>query len=107
MDELDFLDLLILDNIQRYGALRDVELSRHLQCSRSLLLDRLELLCQADYVSAPRHSTESRYQLTQAGQERWVPLKYFHAVPAELSALQEEEFDWTPLYLPQPGWLDE
>ena len=19
----------------------------------------------------------------------------------------EQEFDWTPLYLPQPGWLDE
>lgn len=103
MDELDFLDCLILDGIQQYGALRDVELSRHLQCPRSLLLDRLELLCQAKYVLV----SHSRYQLTQAGQERRIPLKYFHAMPPELSALQEEEFDWTPLYLPQPGWLDE
>ena len=79
MDKLNFLDYLILDDIRQCGVLRDVELSRQLGCPRGLLLDRLELLCQAGYVQ-----------------------------PTAASASQtEEEFDWTPLYLPQPGWLDE
>ncbi len=103
MDKLDFLDCLILDDIRQYGTLRDVELSRQLGCSRGLLLDRLELLCQAEYVQPAR----AGYQLTWDGQESCIPLNYFH-IPAEPSAPQtEEDFDWTPLYLPRPGWLDE
>lgn len=102
MDKLNFLDYLILNDIQQYGILRDVELSRQLECPRSLLLDRLELLYQAGYVQP----AGAKYRLTREGQEQYVPLNYFHA--AAVSALKtEEEFDWTPLYLPQPGWLDE
>ena len=65
-------------------------------------LDRLELLCQAGYVQP----AGSEYRLTREGQEQCVPLNYFHA-PAASAPQMEEEFDWTPLYLPQPGWLDE
>lgn len=102
MDKLNFLDYLILDDIRQYGVLRDVELSRQLGCPRGLLLDRLELLCQAGYVQP----AGSEYRLTREGQEQCVPLNYFHA-PAASAPQTEEEFDWTPLYLPQPGWLDE
>lgn len=102
MDKLNFLDYLILDDIRQYGILRDVELSRQLGCPRGLLLDRLELLCQAGYVQP----TGAEYRLTREGQEQYVPLNYFHAAAAS-PPKTEEEFDWTPLYLPQPGWLDE
>ena len=102
MDKLNFLDYLILDDIRQCGVLRDVELSRQLGCPRGLLLDRLELLSQAAYVPP----TGSHYGLTREGQGQCVPLNYFHA-PAASASQTEEEFDWTPLYLPQPGWLDE
>ena len=102
MDELDFFDCLILDGIQRYGALRDVELSRRLQCPRTLLLDRLELLCQEGYVwYSPQ---EQRYVLTEEGQKEGVPLHYLYTAPEERP--KQEDFDWTALYLPQRGWQE-
>ena len=110
MAELEFFDCLILDHIRRHGGLQDRELAQRMQCPRNLLLDRLEWLYQRGYLSVapgPEEGGRPRYALTEAGRESCIPLTYFHKTPEALLLSQEEAFDWTGLYLPQPGWLDQ
>lgn len=101
---LDFLDHLILYEISRYAALPDRELARRLQCPRAVLLERLERLWQRGYVA---FGPENRLSLTQKGLKSRIPLKRAVSGDSEdVRAPGGESFDWTGLYIPEPGWLD-
>lgn len=99
---LSYIDNLILDDIRHSGTLRDMELARHLRCPRIFLMDRLERLMLDGYIQA---GPERRYALTEKGTEAWIPLDP-SPEPAEADAGQEE-FDWSGLYIPRAGWMDD
>lgn len=99
---LDFLDHLILYEISRHAALPDRELARRLQCPRAALLERLEQLWQRGYVV---FGPENRLSLTEKGLKSCIPLKRFVSGDSEdVCAPDGESFDWTGLYIPEPGW---
>lgn len=101
---LNFLDYLILYEISRLSRLPDLELARRLQCPRTVLLERLERLWRKEYVSI---DSESRLSLTEKGQTSCIPLKRFFSGDSQnVCAAGGESFDWTALYVPEPGWLD-
>lgn len=99
--ELGILDYIILDHIERYSVFDDYAMARRLHCSRLFLLERLERLLSEGYVTQEADA----FALTQDGASAWVPLDLYHeAVRAPEGT--REEFSWTGLYIPRPGWSD-
>lgn len=101
---LNFFDELILYEIKQYGTLRDWELAQRLQCPRTVLLQRLEQLLRREFLTFNREGNQ--LFLTGKGLAACPALEHFYSASGDISAFEPEGFDWTALYIPEPGWPD-
>lgn len=100
---LDFIDITILDIIKSIGVLHDVDLSQRLHCPRSLLVNRLESLLSQEYVA----ETSKGYVLTDAGKNKWLPIRNLQTPQTQFVPYEEKAFDWEFPYVPLKGWNDD
>ena len=102
MNDLDYIDHLILHTIYTFGILNDLELSRQLHCPRMLLLSHLDRLINDKYVD---NQNSNQYSLLEKGIREMIPLTHSTRTN-EKDIFSDVAFDWDYLYIPEEGWDD-
>ena len=100
IQELDYIDNIILNNISETGMFDDIKTSGYLHCPRTLLLSKLEGLINTGYVVRDGENLK----LSESGIAEMIPLSKNHfSVPTE-NFKMDSSFDWHKPYIPPAGW---
>ena len=99
---MKILHFLILDLFYQRGNIDDFALAEYLHSPRSFLLDTLAELLEEGYII---HNPNG-YILTEKGNSARIPLTFYQDALQTVN-WESNKFDWTQLYIPEAGWLDE
>ena|GEM_PF-1743098 len=100
IQELDYIDNIILNEISDAGMFDDIKISGYLHCPRTLLLSKLEGLINTGYVVRDGENLK----LSESGIAEMIPLSKNHfSVPTE-NFKTDSFFDWHKPYIPPAGW---
>ena len=98
---ISYIDLFILDAIQKYGEFLDRDIAQKLHCPRTYLLSRLTNLIAEGLVI----ENFEKYSLSEKGLSQWIPLDDFgESQTSFFCNANSESFDWTSLYIPAKDW---
>lgn len=100
IQELDYIDNIILNRINDTGMFDDVKLSEALRCPRILLLSKLERLTAFGYVV----SDGNILKLSKTGISSMIPLHKTDFPGSTTSLESAPSFDWHKPYIPPEGW---
>lgn len=99
---MKIIHFFILDSIYQYGNIDDFSLAKHLHCSRSFLLDELAELLKKGYLT----HIPNGYILTEKGNSARTSLTFYRDTLHPVNEASNN-FDWTELYIPEAGWMDQ
>ena len=97
-DELDYIDLMILNEASHSADVRDGIISTKLSVSRSVVMERLRSLLQNGYI----FEDNGQIGLTQCGKDvvEYLELDNLNSN----TTLKKDTYNWDFLYIPPKGW---